>query len=226
VLRKSRNIPVRDALRIAGDVASALAYLHARGIVHRDVKPSNVLLGKGRTAYLSDLGFARRWRRSVDEDFMTGETGTYIYMAPEVISHDSYGDSVDVYSFGVLLNELLDGKGPYSERYMTPLQIAKSVADRWVHAETGEPMPLRPSLFTIGADKPGAVKIRALVTSCWDDDPGRRPSFRDVLEQLRLFGPTLVSECEPSKGNVGGFLAGLFAQRDKTTASVAPDATT
>ena len=211
VFKTSRNIPVRDALRIAGDIASALAYLHARGIVHRDVKPSNVLLGRGRAAYLSDLGFARRWRRGIDEDFMTGETGTYVYMAPEVISHDSYGDACDVYSFGILLNELLDGKSPYSERYMTPLQVAKAVADRWVHAETGEPMPLRPATFSVGGDHPGAARLRGLVLSCWDDDPNRRPSFRDVLAQLALFGPTFLEECEPKKKKpLAGFWANIF----------------
>lgn len=91
-----------EYLPIALDIANGMAYLHSRSVIHRDLKPSNVLLMLGR-AKVSDFGM------SIADcgQELTAETGTYRYMAPEVIRHESYSSNADVYSFGILLWQLI-----------------------------------------------------------------------------------------------------------------------
>ncbi len=106
-LRKGPLSTERTAM-LGRTLADALAYVHARGIVHRDVKPGNVLLGPGPRARLADFGIARL----VDEASltMTGTTlGTAAYMAPEQLEHHAVGTAADVWSLGVILLECLTG---------------------------------------------------------------------------------------------------------------------
>jgi hypothetical protein len=87
-------------------VAAGMAYLHSRRYIHRDLKSSNVLLDSVGRPKLMDFGLSRRLEDG-DEGEMTAETGTYRWMAPEVIRHESYTQSADVFSFGMLVFELL-----------------------------------------------------------------------------------------------------------------------
>ena len=99
-------------------------------VMHRDLKPSNVFIscpGPGGRAVVADFGLARWMPHSGQA--MTGETGTYLYMAPEVIRHEPYTGLADVYSFGVMLNELVSCQVPYLAMHITPLQVAFAVAD-------------------------------------------------------------------------------------------------
>jgi serine/threonine protein kinase len=92
-----------EYLPIALDIANGMAYLHARQVIHRDLKPSNVLLTRDHRAKISDFGMSVANRGQE----LTAETGTYRYMAPEVIRHESYSSNADVYSFGILLWQLI-----------------------------------------------------------------------------------------------------------------------
>jgi serine/threonine protein kinase len=120
---------LRARLTAMVDVGRALSYYHActPSIVHRDLKSSNVLLTIHGEARLSDLGLARYVSPSPDAPPMTGETGTYLYMAPEVFRHDVYGTAADVFSFGVLLAEVVSLRVPYSHLLLTPTQVAFGV---------------------------------------------------------------------------------------------------
>jgi TolB-like protein len=115
-LTRERQLPVEDALRIAGDVAGALAYAHGRGVVHRDVKPENILLSNGQ-AMVADFGVARAVSLCGGERLTeTGlALGTPHYMSPEQVAGDPSLDArSDVYALGCVLYEMLAGEPPFT----------------------------------------------------------------------------------------------------------------
>jgi serine/threonine protein kinase len=129
VVKKGR-LEVREALEIAVEVARALAFAHEHGLVHRDVKPQNVLLNGDGRAKVTDFGIAR----SVDVEGMTSTgmvLGTSNYIAPEQASGQPVDAHTDVYALGVVLYEILAGEVPF------PGETFVAVAMKHVH----EPPP-------------------------------------------------------------------------------------
>src|ERR1700741_2164703 len=115
-LKRETQIPVADALRIASEVASALGYAHRHGVIHRDVKPDNVLFHDGR-AVVADFGIALP---NSDEDAYTRMTiagvslGTPYYMSPEQAAGQRNVDPrTDIYALGVVVYEMLAGQPPF-----------------------------------------------------------------------------------------------------------------
>ncbi|MDF2772565.1 MAG: protein kinase [Geminicoccaceae bacterium] len=115
-LRRDGKLPIDDAVVIIRDVCDALAYAHARGVVHRDIKPDNVLLS-GRNALVTDFGVARAATAVTGAATSTGAgvvIGTPTYMAPEQVAADPGVDHrADIYAVGVLAYELLAGRPPF-----------------------------------------------------------------------------------------------------------------
>lgn len=105
-LRKG-PISLLEVMKIALDVARGMDYLHRLGIIHRDLKTANLLIDGTDTVKIADFGVAKIMDSG---NCCTAETGTYRWMAPEVIEHREYDHKVDVYSFGILLWELLTGE--------------------------------------------------------------------------------------------------------------------
>lgn len=153
---------------IAMGVAQALKHLHGLGVIHRDVKSANVMLDGSGKAKLVDFGLAVF---AGNESDLTAETGTYRWMAPEVIRHDSYSYPVDVYSFGILLWELVARALPYAG--LTPVQAAFAVAKS----------NLRPQI-----PPETSTGLKALIGKCWHPNPTARPPFRDICLILRSVG--------------------------------------
>jgi eukaryotic-like serine/threonine-protein kinase len=115
-LIRERQLPLDDALRIASDVASALAYAHDHGVVHRDIKPENILLSGGE-AVVADFGIARAITAAGGERLTeTGlAVGTVAYMSPEQSAADREIDGrSDLYSLGCVLYEMLAGQPPFT----------------------------------------------------------------------------------------------------------------
>src|SRR5258708_28930548 len=114
-LSHERQLPVVDAARIAGEVASALSYAHAHGVVHRDIKPENILLSGG-SAAVADFGLAKG-REAAGATRLTQSgmiVGTVYYMSPEQSAGDELVDGrSDIYSLGCALYEMLTGEPPY-----------------------------------------------------------------------------------------------------------------
>src|SRR5262245_53050745 len=119
------------AVRIIAQVASALDAAHAGGLVHRDVKPANILLASGDHAYLSDFGLTKRLLADSD-DTVTGELmGSLDYVAPEQIRGAEIGPRTDVYALGCVLFHALAGHAPYSD--------LEREAKLWAHVSESPP---------------------------------------------------------------------------------------
>jgi eukaryotic-like serine/threonine-protein kinase len=113
------ELPVHDAVKIMIEVCDALAYAHARGVVHRDIKPDNVLLS-GRHALVTDFGVAKALSEATGRHQLTSAgvaLGTPAYMAPEQAAGEPHIDQrVDIYALGVLGYELVSGRTPFTGR--------------------------------------------------------------------------------------------------------------
>jgi len=127
LLAEEGPLPLRRALRIVGQIGSALNAAHARGLVHRDVKPANILVGDGDRAYLSDFGVVKELSSNG-----TTRTGTFVgtieYCAPEQIEGRAVDGRADVYALACVLYECLTGEPPFHR----PSEIA--VLNAHLHA--------------------------------------------------------------------------------------------
>ncbi|XP_009776329.1 serine/threonine-protein kinase STY46-like isoform X2 [Nicotiana tabacum] len=168
-----------SVLKVAIDVSKGMSYLHQNNIIHRDLKTANLLMDENQLVKVADFGVARV---QVQSGVMTAETGTYRWMAPEVIGHRPYDRKADVFSFGIVLWELLTGKLPYE--YLTPLQAAVAVVQKG----------LRPTPPT--HTHPILVE---LLERCWQQDPCLRPEFSEILEILKYTTKKIVEEEKSSK---------------------------
>jgi serine/threonine-protein kinase len=116
-LARETQLPVADAVRIAGEIAAGLDYAHRQGVIHRDIKPDNVLFHDGR-AMLADFGIALAWSRGDGGARLTKSgvsLGTPQYMSPEQVSGEHNLDPrTDVYALGVVLYEMLAGEPPFT----------------------------------------------------------------------------------------------------------------
>lgn len=135
VLARHWRLGVADTLRVACDLLDALGYAHERGIVHRDVKPENVVISPDRGAVLLDFGIARAIVTSLSREITRGgmTVGTSAYMSPEQISADQEIDGrSDLYSLGCVLYECLAGRPPFIQRRETlvlQLHLTEPVTD-------------------------------------------------------------------------------------------------
>jgi len=162
--QKNRSVPLKLAVKQALDVARGMAYVHALGFIHRDLKSDNLLISGDKSIKIADFGVARI---EVKTEGMTPETGTYRWMAPEMIQHRPYNQKVDVYSFGIVLWELITGTLPFPN--MTAVQAAFAVVNKGVRPAI--PHDCLPALGVI-------------MTRCWDPNPDVRPPFTDVVRML------------------------------------------
>ncbi|SBW27782.1 serine/threonine protein kinase with PASTA sensor(s) [Candidatus Protofrankia californiensis] len=115
-LHERGRLPTADAVELVGQVLSALTVVHKAGVVHRDVKPANILIdttGPGPArAMLTDFGIARL-TQTPSMTRLSTTIGTPMYMAPELAEHTPAGPAADIYGAGVVLYELLAGQSPF-----------------------------------------------------------------------------------------------------------------
>lgn len=144
-----------ETCRMGAALASALAHVHARGVVHRDVKPSNILLDRTDTPHLSDFGISRRFDESADSAPEGDGTlvGTASYMAPEQALGRTTGPAADVYSLGLVLLETLKGEAEYGG---APLEAALAHLYRAPALPPGLPVRLARLLTAMTARAPEA----------------------------------------------------------------------
>ena len=161
VLDTSRLI---NPLKVAYEVSKGMQHLHFLDIMHRDLKSANIILDSRGCAKIADFGLSCQISRGSE---MTAETGTYRWMAPEVIRHEQYSLAADVYSFGILLWELFARSRPFDD--LTPVQAAYRVA---LHH-------LRPAI-------PGTMPplVAHLQEQLWHRDAAARPTFDAICVTL------------------------------------------
>jgi YVTN family beta-propeller protein len=159
LLREQGALPPARAIAICAQVADALDAAHERGLVHRDVKPSNVLLDQREHVYLADFGLTRRL---AEHGLPVGEglsLGTPAYAAPEQIQAEPVDGRADVYSLGCLLYECLTGEVPFARE--------SELALLWAHLEEQPPRP--------SERNPALPKaIDAVIAKALAKEPGQR----------------------------------------------------
>ena len=111
ILEDDQRLPENEVRKIAKQLVQALHYLHSHRIIHRDMKPQNVLIGSHGTVKLCDFGFARAM--SAHTIVLTSIKGTPLYMSPELVQEKPYDHTADLWSLGVILYELYVGKPPF-----------------------------------------------------------------------------------------------------------------
>jgi len=145
-------------------MASGMAHVHSLGYMHRDLKPANILM-HGSLLKIADFGLARRIPSS--PALLTAETGSYRWMAPEVMRHEAYDERCDVYSFALLSWASLTHTPPFAE--LTPVEAAFAVAKKSAR-------PAIPPQY--------GTPIRDLIERCWAQQLEKRPSFEEVLVSI------------------------------------------
>lgn len=169
-----KKVPPRVLVNWAVQIATGMDYLHNQAfvpIIHRDLKSSNILILEPvtrddlgfKTLKITDFGLAREWHQTTK----MSAAGTYAWMAPEVIKLSLFSKSSDVWSFGVLLWELLTGEVPYRE--IDALAVAYGVAM---------------NKLTLPIPSTCPEPFAQLLTECWSPIPHSRPSFSSILRRL------------------------------------------
>jgi serine/threonine protein kinase len=175
--RQDVMVSWKQKLKMAKDVAQGMNYLHTAEppIIHRDLKSLNLLLADPVNSpndpllvKITDFGVARIMDESTSH--MTGQMGTCHWMAPEVLANSPYSLAADVYSYGIVLWEILTRNTPYSD--IPPMTIPQQVLQRG----------LRPNLNIIPSSCP--PRLRQLCTECWQTNPAARPRFSQILDIL------------------------------------------
>lgn len=153
-------------------IAYGMMKLHRKNIVHRDLKPGNVLIDENYFPYITDFGLSKRTNFG-ELSQSTKTCGTPLYMAPEVIRDNQYSFKADVFSFGIIMYQVITGKTPYPSFQVDKWNEYKFY--QYVAAEKGRPsfegVQIKPSL-------------KKLIESCWDHDPSKRPTFEEIFKKL------------------------------------------
>jgi len=175
-LKREPCLPTELIFSITKDTAAGMNYLHKREppIIHCDLKPSNLLMAESRgdipLTKIADFGSARILH--VELAMPSTVACTAQYCAPEIIKHVQFGEKVDVYSFGVILWQLIMGKPPYEG--LNQFEVGVGIQSGHLSLTTSLPNPNYPALST-------------LVSDCLRNEPHKRPSFSEICKKLQKF---------------------------------------
>lgn len=120
-----QSLPLEKIILIALEIARGMQYIHSQGVIHRDLKPENILINEDFHMKIADFGIACEEARF---DPFGDVPGSYRWMAPEMIRNKPHGRKVDVYSFGLILWEMVSGSTPFAQ--MTPIQAAYAMVNK------------------------------------------------------------------------------------------------
>jgi serine/threonine-protein kinase len=188
-LERKKPFGVREVTRIMHDVVDALAFAHARGVIHRDIKPGNILR-QGSHALVTDFGVAKALSAALPISGVTSAgiaIGTPAYMAPEQLAGDAAADHrIDIYAVGLLAYELLTGSSPFT---------GPSPRETLAAQLTRDPKPL----YEVSPEVPRTLS--ALVMRCLAKDPAGRPQrAEEILHELDAM--TMPLGVTPQSGGV------------------------
>ena len=217
-------LPLEEALRVAGEILEGLAVLHGLGIVHRDVKPGNVLLAADGSVKLADFGLARRLQ--TDETratSMDAVVGTIDYVSPEQALGRELDGRSDLYSFGITLYETLTGSVPFRRGSAIGTALAhlkeppprlRSVrpdAAAWLDAFVARLLSKAPEERYATAEE--ALSDLAVRKATAGAKPGRHPRWRPRSRGGPRGAPRAAPPCAPRPGAAHGERTGRERRR-------------
>ncbi|KAM0982462.1 hypothetical protein ACFX2I_015350 [Malus domestica] len=172
--QEPHSVPLSLVIKLALNIARGMQYLHSQSILHRDLKSENLLLGEDMSVKVADFGISCLESQCGSAK---GFTGTYRWMAPEMIKEKHHTKKVDVYSFGIVLWELLTALTPFDN--MTPEQAAFAVSQK-------NARPPLPSTCP--------VPFSRLISRCWSSHPDKRPHFDEIVHILEGYAESLEQD--------------------------------
>ncbi|XP_053140146.1 serine/threonine-protein kinase 36 isoform X2 [Hemicordylus capensis] len=205
ILEDDGNLPEEQVQDIASQLVSALYYLHSHRILHRDMKPQNILLGKGGVIKLCDFGFARAM--SIHTMVLTSIKGTPLYMSPELVEEKPYDHTADLWSVGCILYELYVGTPPFYTNSIFQL-VSLIIKDpiKW-------PKNMSPH-------------FKSFLQGLLMKDPHQRLSWPELLYHPFIAGRVTVIDDTAEQGIVSPFTSKLppelQALKEQQTHSLAP----
>ncbi|THU59490.1 hypothetical protein C4D60_Mb07t02670 [Musa balbisiana] len=167
----------RLAVKFALDIARGMNYLHEHkpeAIIHRDLEPSNILLDDSGHLKVADFGISKmlRMAKTIREVRpLTSLDTACRYMAPEVFRNEEYDTKVDVFSFSLILKEMIEGCLPFNKKQDD--EVPKAYASKE-----------RPPFTAHRKKYPHGLK--ELIEQCWSEDPAKRPTFKNIIDQLLI----------------------------------------
>ncbi|XP_022884161.1 LRR receptor-like serine/threonine-protein kinase RPK2 isoform X2 [Olea europaea var. sylvestris] len=189
--RSTRAVEWRVLHKIALDIARALAYLHDQcvpRVLHRDVKPSNILLDEEYNAYLSDFGLARLLGTS-ETHATTGVAGTFGYVAPEYAMTCRVSDKADVYSYGVVLLELMSDKKALDPSFSSYGHGFNIVTWGCMLLRQGRAKEFFTAGLWDGGPHDDLIEVLHLAVVCTVDTLSTRPTMKQVVRRLKQLHP-------------------------------------
>lgn len=190
VLREEEPLSPDRSARIGSQIAQALGHAHAAGVVHRDIKPPNVIIGEADRVKVTDFGIAR----AVGDSTLTATgsvLGTAHYISPEQAGGGEVGPAADIYALGIVLYEMLTGSLPFTG------DSALAVAMRHVSDDVPPPSELNPEV---------PASLDSVVARATAKDPGDR--FGSADEMAQALGGALGSTAEVATAAMAGGVAG------------------
>ena len=161
---KGLNLTATDLNIIAFGIATGMNYLHHNKMIHRDLKSQNVLIDERKLPVICDFGSSKYLNK---QQTLNAQAGTPNYMAPEFLQNEPYDEKIDIYSYGVLLWEIITHQNPFDGLAWAQILCLVVVDKKRL------PIPEECS-----------PELTALINTCWDTDPKKRPSFDMILKEF------------------------------------------
>lgn len=197
-LLQNKVVPFDElASSITQDVAQGMLFLHQSGIVHSDLKTSNVLVDARFRAKIADFGLTRRFKV---QRLLLGPAGTPSFMAPELLRGGANTTASDVYAFGILLYEVQAREEPYANEDIR--LVCDAVADQAAHVEK---RPLIPP------DTPDVMGV--LMKDCWQSLAELRPNFEEISRRLKTMASNQLPLQQERRQRVDSLLNDVFPPR-------------
>ncbi|KAL3638279.1 hypothetical protein CASFOL_017650 [Castilleja foliolosa] len=182
-LKRRGSLKLKLAVKFALDIARGMNFLHEHkpeAIIHRDLEPSNILRDDSGHLKVADFGLSKMMivAKTIREDNATScQQTSWRYIAPEVFRHEEYDTKADVFSFGLILQEMIEGCPPFPNR--NEIEVAKAYVDN-------ERPPFQAPV------KHYAYDLQELIENCWNEKPSNRPTFKEIIQKLDEINKRLV----------------------------------